>query len=119
MRPSFAARLRSADGREIFHGRYALRTESGAYVGIEDRGLILRNAAGDIERVLGTLSLVETDFQSDERTSHLDRSQMRDAIDAGMRVVDDEIRTVTIPSLIAGGKLHTGAIDVADLEGMR
>jgi len=75
---------RSADGREIFHGRYALRTESGAYVGIEDRGLILRNAAGDIERVLGTLSLVETDFQSDERTSHLDRSQMRDAIDAAI-----------------------------------
>lgn len=75
---------RSADGREIFHRRYALRTESGAYVGIEDRGLILRNAAGDIERVLGTLSLVETDFQSDERTSHLDRSQMRDAIDAAI-----------------------------------
>lgn len=55
-----------------------------------------------------------------ERIAQLSGSdRVRDAIDAGMRVVDDEIRTVTIPSLIAGGKLHKGAIDVADLEGMR
>jgi len=74
----------SPDGRETFQGRYALRTETGAYVGVEDRGLILRNAAGEIERVLGTLALVEAGVQTDERTGHLDRSQMRDAIDAAI-----------------------------------
>jgi diguanylate cyclase (GGDEF)-like protein len=74
----------SGDGRETFHGRYALRTEAGTYVGVEDRGLILRNSAGAIERVLGTLSLVEADLHSEERTAHLDRSQMRDAIDAAI-----------------------------------
>jgi len=74
----------SSDGRETFQGRYALRTENGDYVGIEDRGLILRNSAGEIERVLGTLSLVEADLHADERHSHLDRSQMRDAIDAAI-----------------------------------
>ena len=60
------------------------------------------------------------DRPSIERIAQLSGSdRVREAIDAGMRVVDDEIRTVTIPSLIAGGKLHKGAIDVADLEGMR
>ena len=72
------------DGRETFQGRYALRTAAGVYVGVEDRGLILRNAAGDIERVLGTLSLIDTSEVTDERTGHLDRAQMRDAIDAAI-----------------------------------
>ncbi len=76
--------LISADGRETFQGRYALRTVTGAYVGIEDRGLILRDAKGDVERVLGTLSLVEADLHAEERNAHLDRTQMRDAIDAAI-----------------------------------
>ncbi len=42
--------------------------------------------------------------------------QVADAIDAGMRVVDDEIRTVTIPSMVAGGKLHKGAIEADVLD---
>lgn len=37
-------------------------------------------------------------------------------IEDGMRVVDDEINTVTIPSLVAGGKLHKGAIELGTLE---
>lgn len=42
--------------------------------------------------------------------------RVADAIEAGMRVVDDEIRTVTIPTLVAGGKLHKGAVDAATLD---
>ncbi len=73
------------DGRETFQGRYALRTTDGVYVGVEDRGLILRNAAGEIERVLGTLALIDTtELAADDRTGHLDRAQMRDAIDAAI-----------------------------------
>lgn len=74
----------SPDGRETFQGRYALRTKDGSYVGIEDRGLILRDQAGQVERVLGTLSLVEADIHAEERHAHLDRTQMRDAIDAAI-----------------------------------
>lgn len=42
-----------------------------------------------------------------------------DVVREGMRVVNDEIRTVTIPSMIADGKLHKGSVDVADLQKMR
>ncbi len=73
-----------ADGRETFQGRYALRTTDGSYVGIEDRGLILRNDKGEVERVLGTLALAVADAKADERSAHLDRAQMRDAIDAAI-----------------------------------
>ncbi|MDO5699125.1 MAG: hypothetical protein Q4G51_14255 [Dermatophilus congolensis] len=38
---------------------------------------------------------------------------------SGMRVVDDEIETVTIPSLIADGDLHKGAVEVEKLQEMR
>ncbi|MFO1235535.1 MAG: hypothetical protein U1F24_00630 [Alphaproteobacteria bacterium] len=60
-------------------------TKTGGYVAIEDRGIVLRGADGRIERVVGTLST--TQFGPDaqgERTSHLDRGQMRDAIDAAI-----------------------------------
>ncbi len=76
--------MSGSDGREMFQGRYALRTSEGSYVGVEDRGLIVRNAAGEIERVLGTLALVDAERHADERTAHLDRTQMRDAIDAAI-----------------------------------
>ncbi len=42
--------------------------------------------------------------------------EVDEAIVAGMRVVDDEIRTVTIPSLVAGGKLYKGAIEADALD---
>lgn len=45
--------------------------------------------------------------------------RVADAIDHGMKVVDDEIRTVTIPSLVAGGKLHKGAIEADVLDRLR
>lgn len=74
-----------AGGRETFSGRYALRTKTGGYVAIEDRGIVMRGADGRIERVVGTLAA--TQFGPDtqgERTGHLDRAQMRDAIDAAI-----------------------------------
>lgn len=45
--------------------------------------------------------------------------QVAAAIDEGMRVVDEEIRTVTIPSMVAGGKLHKGAVEADVLESIR
>ena len=74
-----------AGNRETFSGRYALRTKTGGYVAIEDRGIVMRGADGRIERVVGTLAA--TQFGPDtqgERTAHLDRAQMRDAIDAAI-----------------------------------
>ena len=74
-----------AGNRETFSGRYALRTKTGGYVAIEDRGIVMRGADGRIERVVGTLAATQfgPDVQS-ERTGHLDRAQMRDAIDAAI-----------------------------------
>lgn len=37
----------------------------------------------------------------------------------GRRIVEDEIRTVSIPALVAGGGLHAGVVDVGALAGMR
>lgn len=76
--------VRMNDGRETFQGRYALRTTDGSYVGVEDRGLVMRGADGRVERVLGTLAIVQADQLAEERTAHLDRSQMRDAVDAAI-----------------------------------
>ena len=45
--------------------------------------------------------------------------RVADTIDHGMKVVDEEIRTVTIPSLVAGGKLHKGAIEADVLNRLR
>lgn len=39
-------------------------------------------------------------------------------MEATRSVVEDEIRTVSIPSLIAGGRLHSGLVDVDTLRGM-
>ncbi|GAB95456.1 hypothetical protein KILIM_020_00240 [Kineosphaera limosa NBRC 100340] len=41
--------------------------------------------------------------------------RVRDVIAEGKRVVDDDIQTVTIPSMIADGRLHMGAISAQDL----
>jgi diguanylate cyclase (GGDEF)-like protein len=74
-----------AGGREMFSGRYALRTHDGDYTGIEDRGIVMRGADGRIERVVGTLSLTQFGPEAQgEKTGHLDRAQMRDAIDAAI-----------------------------------
>jgi len=39
-------------------------------------------------------------------------------LEATRTVVEDEIRTVAIPSLIGGGRLHSGLVDVDALRGM-
>lgn len=48
--------------------------------------------------------------------AHSDATQQ--VIDAGKRVVDEQIQTVTIPSMIVGGDLHKGSISVDDLRGL-
>ncbi|MFT3810832.1 MAG: bifunctional diguanylate cyclase/phosphodiesterase [Micropepsaceae bacterium] len=106
------------DGRETFQGRYALRTSAGVYVGVEDRGLILRNAAGEIERVLGTLSLIDTtELAADDRTGHLDRAQMRDAIDAAIDWAQsaDAEAALLLASIDGLGAINDAyGLDVAD-----
>ena len=52
-----------------------------------------------------------------EQVGALASSELVDAaITEGMRVVEEDIRTMTIPSLVSGGKLHRGVVEVADLE---
>jgi diguanylate cyclase (GGDEF)-like protein len=105
-------------GRETFSGRYALRTKTGGYVAIEDRGIVLRGADGRIERVVGTLST--TQFGPDaqgERTGHLDRGQMRDAIVAAIdwavsAGLDAALLMVSIDAL--GTINDSYGLDVAD-----
>ena len=51
-----------------------------------------------------------------EQVGALASSELVDAaITEGMRVVEEDIRTMTIPSLVSGGKLHRGVVEVADL----
>ncbi len=43
---------------------------------------------------------------------------VQDELDRIRTVVEDDIRTVAIPSLITGGRLHAGLVDVPTLEGI-
>ncbi|MBF4561273.1 hypothetical protein ITJ43_03920 [Microbacterium sp. VKM Ac-2870] len=45
-------------------------------------------------------------------------SQVAASLEHARRVVEDDIRTVSIPSLIAGGGLHAGLVDVDTLRGL-
>ncbi|GAA3039646.1 hypothetical protein [Microbacterium dextranolyticum] len=45
--------------------------------------------------------------------------QVTATLEANRRVVEDDIRTVAIPSLIGGGRLHAGLVDVDALRGMK
>ncbi len=45
--------------------------------------------------------------------------QVDEAIAQGRAVVEDEIRTLTVPTLIANGDLHLGVVEAKDLEAMR
>ena len=104
--------------REMFSGRYALRTAAGEYVGIEDRGIVMRGADGRIERVIG--SLAKTQFGPDiqtEKTGHLDRAQMRDAIDAAIDwAASGETEAALLMASIDGlGAINDAyGLDVAD-----
>ena len=44
--------------------------------------------------------------------------EVADALAATRTVVEDDIRTVTIPALIAGGRLHAGVVSVDTLRGI-
>lgn len=73
----------SATG-ESFTVHYGLRTRSGDFVEVEDRGTVIRNAAGYIERVVGLVFATQLESEGGEKVGHLDRAQMRDAIDAAI-----------------------------------
>lgn len=45
-------------------------------------------------------------------------AQVDELIAQGRAVVEDDIRTLTVPTLIANGGLHLGAVEVEDLEAM-
>lgn len=45
-------------------------------------------------------------------------AQVDERIAQGQAVVEEEIRTLTVPTLIANGDLHLGVVDVKDLEDM-
>lgn len=45
--------------------------------------------------------------------------EVHDIVAEGKRVVEEEIRTATVPTLIADGALHPGVVAVDTLEGMR
>ncbi|MDR2722841.1 MAG: hypothetical protein LBB54_03835, partial [Cellulomonadaceae bacterium] len=47
-----------------------------------------------------------------------DSQQVADLLQASRDLVDHTIRTVTIPSFIAGGRLHLGLVSVEDLRGI-
>lgn len=47
-----------------------------------------------------------------------DSAQVDERIAQGQAVVEEEIRTLTVPTLIANGDLHLGVVDVKDLEDM-
>lgn len=48
-----------------------------------------------------------------------DSAQVGDLIAEGRAVVEEQIRTLTVPTLIAGGDLHRGVVEVEDLKAMR
>ncbi|QZN87049.1 hypothetical protein [Cellulomonas sp. C5510] len=48
-----------------------------------------------------------------------DSARVEEAIAQGRAVVEDEIRTLTVPTLIANGDLHLGVVETTDLEAMR
>ncbi len=70
------------DGGDSFSGTYGLKTRDGFYINVHDDGTVLRATTGRIERVVGTLRLLATTQTSADSEGHMDRAQMRDAIDA-------------------------------------
>ena len=45
-----------------------------------------------------------------------DSDQVAELLAEGRRIVDEDVRTVTVPTLIAGGSLHRGAVEIEVLE---
>jgi diguanylate cyclase (GGDEF)-like protein len=103
---------------ETHSGRYSVRRAGGDYRTVEDRGMVMRGAGGHIERVVGIICLIEADLAvGAEQAGHLDRGQMRDAIDAAI----DWAKTADRPSALLMASIDgLGAIndayglDVAD-----
>ncbi len=87
MRPGTDALIDFAAGgraEENFSLTYDLLTQGGQYVAVEDRGIVLRNGDGAVERVVGLMQIKQGTAAADERGGHLDRGQMRDALDAAI-----------------------------------
>ena len=49
----------------------------------------------------------------------VDSPQVADLLAANRTTVEDDIRTVKIPSLIIEGRLHAGLVDATELKGMK
>ena len=79
--PAFHLEAPASSGREVYAGRYVLAVADDAGVMVEDRGVVLRGDDGQVERLVGVMFRIENDG---ERHGHLDRGQMRDAIDAAI-----------------------------------
>ena len=83
--PSDQRNPAAGDDMESHFGRYSVRRGTGDYMTVEDRGMVLRGAGGGIERIVGIVCMIEADLAvKAERYGHLDRGQMRDAIDAAI-----------------------------------
>lgn len=107
-----------ADGRETFASRYALRTCTGDYIGVLDRGMVMRGGDGRVERVFGLMALMATTRAVDqEQTAHLDRGQMRDAIDAAIdwATTENAKAALLMASIDGLGAINDAyGLDVAD-----
>jgi len=119
MRPGTDGLLDFSNGgkaEEAFTLRYEVRTRSGAYLPVEDRGLVFRNGDGIVERMVGMVSLRQAGGESDER-GRLDRGQMRDAIDAAIDWATTENTTAALllSSIDGLGAINDAyGLDVAD-----
>ncbi len=79
------------DGDETFDLEYELLNGQGRYVWVEDRGIVLRAPNGRIERIVGTVRIVESRKEResrlawlaeyDELTGLLNRARLRERID--------------------------------------
>lgn len=108
----------SNTGPETFTLHYAVRNRNGDYVEIEDRGMVIRNASGMMERVVGIVYVADRSSGADgEKVGHLDRAQMRDAIDAAIdwAQAEQSEATLLMASIDGLGTINDSyGLDIAD-----
>ncbi|HVL60832.1 MAG TPA: hypothetical protein VM430_05425 [Microbacterium sp.] len=73
-------------------------------------------AEGQLQDWLREAGYQDADLADVERL--VDSQQVADLLAANRTTVEDDIRTVKIPSLIIEGRLHAGLVDTPELEGM-
>lgn len=116
--PSDARNPAAGADMESHFGRYSVRRSTGDYMTVEDRGMVLRGASGQIERIVGIVCMISADLAvRAERTGHLDRGQMRDAIDAAIDWANtvDSHAALLMASIDGLGAINDAyGLDVAD-----